>query len=204
MRSLLILALSFFIITCTPPKQDESIDRLVVRLKNDPDRVNPLLHATSISREVYQYVMLMMGEQNPKTLEFDPLLIKELPKAVEIEEGLDKGKYAYNFELLPDVTWTDGSPVTAEDYLFTLKLIYHKGLNLAGYKAVYSKIINSFTIDDSNPKKFTIITSQPDENDVITLCGVEVYPIQYYDPNNVMLKYSLEDLLDESKYEEQV
>ena len=203
MRSLLILLISCFLLSCNS-EQETSIDRLIVRLKQDPDRVNPLLHSSSHSREVYQYVMFMLGEQNPITMEYEALLVKELPEAIPITDGDNKGKYAYNFEILPDAVWSDGSPVNAEDYLFTLKLIYHKGLNLSGYKTIFKKIIDSISIDENDPKKFTVITNSSEENNLIMLCGVEVYPAQYYDPNSVLKKYSLEDLLDESNYDDQV
>ena len=203
MRPLIILLISCFFLSCNP-KQESSIDRLIVRLKQDPERINPLLLSSTQSREVYQYVMFMLGEQNPISMEYEALLVKELPDAIPITEGPDEGKYAYNFEILPDAEWTDGSPVTAEDYLFTIKLIYHKGLNLSGYKTIFKKIIDSISIDQSDPKKFTVITTSSDRNNLIMLCGVEVYPIQYYDPNNVLSKYTLADLLDESKYDDQV
>ena len=203
MRSLVSLLLLCFIFSCSPKKEDK-IERLVVRLKQDPDRVNPLLYSTSHSREVYQYVMLMLGEQNPITMEYDPLLITEMPEAILIEEGENTGKYEYNFEILPDATWSDGTPVTAQDYLFTVKLIYHKGLNLVGYKTIYKQIIESISIDQEDPKKFTVVTPNTDKDNLIFLCGVEVYPKQYYDPNDVLSKYSIEDLLDESNYENQI
>jgi peptide/nickel transport system substrate-binding protein len=148
--------------------------------------------------------MLMLGEQNPVTMEYDPLLITEMPEAILIEGGENAGKYEYNFEILPDASWSDGSPVTAEDYLFTVKLIYHKGLNLVGYKTIYKQIIESISVDQEDPKKFTVITPNPDKDNLIFLCGVEVYPKQYYDPNDVLSKYSIEDLLDESNYENQI
>lgn len=203
MRRLIYLLVLSFLVSCNPEK-DYSVERLIVRLAKDPDRINPLLHGTSSSREVYQYVMFMLGEQNPITMEYEPLLVKELPEPILITEGINAEKYSYEFEILPDAVWSDGSPVTAEDYLFTIKLIYHKGLNLSGYKTIYKKIIDSISINNNDPKKFTVVTSMPDQDNLIFLCGVELYPIKFYDPNNVMAGYSLEDLLDESLYEDQV
>ncbi|MDG2449813.1 MAG: ABC transporter substrate-binding protein, partial [Saprospiraceae bacterium] len=190
MRRLIYLLVLSFLVSCNPEK-DYSVERLIVRLAKDPDRINPLLHGTSSSREVYQYVMFMLGEQNPITMEYEPLLVKELPEPILITEGINAEKYSYEFEILPDAVWSDGSPVTAEDYLFTIKLIYHKGLNLSGYKTIYKKIIDSISINNNDPKKFTVVTSMPDQDNLIFLCGVELYPIKFYDPNNVMAGYSL-------------
>ena len=204
MNKLLIIPVFFafcFIFSCTPEK-DESIDRLVVRLKVDPERINPLLRSSNTSREVYQYITLMPAELNPTTLEWEPLLLKELPEAVAITEGDYVGQWAYDFEFLSDAVWSDGRPVSSEDYLFTYKVMFHKGINLPGLKSHYSKLIKAIEI--KNEKQYRVVVEKPDRNTLIAICGVEVYPRHYYDPDGTLKKYSLDDLRDDDKYDDLV
>ena len=206
MKSVTIfLTFLVLLISCNNEKpKEQSIDRLVSRINGDPDRINPLLNPSSKAREVYQYIMLQLAEQNPITLEYDPLLITKIPEAEKITEGNNAGNYSYSFEILKDAKWSDGSMITAEDYVFTIKLLYHKGMNLAGYKTVYGGFIEDIVIDPNDNQNFTVITNQADETVITFLCGIEVYPRKFYDPNSVLEKYSLNDLFDESNYEAQI
>jgi len=156
------------------------------------------------SREVYQYVMIMPAEVDPISLEWRPLLIKEFPEPKEIKEGKYKGKWVYQFEFLPEAVWSDGNPVTGYDYRFTFMTMFHKGVNVPGLKAYFSKIIKGIEVNNDDPKKFEVYVEEPGENILYTLCGVEVYPRSLYDPSQIMDPYTLEDMRNEASYDELV
>lgn len=199
---ILIILICVFI-GCNPDAPSDDIDRLVIRLKEDPERINPLLLSSPTSREVYQYVMLMLGEIDPISLKMTPLLIKEMPSPVKITEGEHSGMWGYDFEILPEAVWSDGAPVEAEDYLFTHKIMAHKDVNLPHLKSIFDDVI-AIEIDPNNPKKFTTIVSTPSINLLTLLCGVEVYPRQFYDPASILANYTLDQLRNDSEYDDLV
>ena len=197
----LILIVLFSLFSSCTPERDTNIDRLVIRLSQEPQRLNPILQTDTHCREVYQYVMLQLGEIDPITLEMTPLLVKEIPEPQALTEGEGSDAWSYDFEILPDAVWSDGQPVTAYDYLFTLKVIFHEDVNVPGIKTWYTDVM-AVNIDENNSQKFQVITSSRRSQVITALCGVEVYPEHFYDPEGVLKNYSLADLRSEERYSE--
>jgi peptide/nickel transport system substrate-binding protein len=88
--------------------------RLVRRLESDVTTLNPLLQSTEDDRQVLQYL-------------FDPMVdfnqdLEPIPGTIAKWDILDGGK-TYVLHIDPRATFSDGTPVTAEDVLFTLETI---------------------------------------------------------------------------------
>ncbi len=56
------------------------------------------------------------------------------------------------FEILAEATWDNGTPVTAEDYVFTLKAIRNPKVNSAQIRP-YFEFIDRVEVDPTNNKK---------------------------------------------------
>jgi peptide/nickel transport system substrate-binding protein len=88
--------------------------RLVRRLESDVNTLNPLLQNSEDERQVLQYL-------------FDPLVdfnqdLEPIPGTIAKWEILDGGK-TYVLHIDPRAKFSDGTPVTAEDVIFTLEAI---------------------------------------------------------------------------------
>lgn len=210
LQSLLLLIL-LGMLTFTACKTDPSKDKVtykrtsnevLVRLRAEPDRLNPVLttniYARQISDQIFQYLLTV----DPKTFEFIPLLANALPTVTDITEGPNKGGVAYTFELHKEAVWENGSPVTGNDFAFTVKTVLNP-LVQAQRLRPYFQSIKDIQIDPQNPKKFTVVTNEK------YILGMEaigntvpVIPVYIFDAKGLMQNISIADLSDTAKVAE--
>jgi peptide/nickel transport system substrate-binding protein len=82
----------------------------------DPKTFNLWVSADASSSGAVGALYSAMLERNPYTLEWEGALA-ELPKVSA--DGL-----TWTFQLKPNLKWSDGKPITADDVIFTLDVIY--------------------------------------------------------------------------------
>ena len=151
----LIYVLFIGLLSCKNDRKQEDAT-INIRLKKDPERINPLLFPNPTAREVYQYLHLPLADFDPNTLALSPVLIKNIPSAISIDTGMYKGGLLFNIEILEEAKWDNGSPITANDYAFTIKAINLPLTNAAKYRD-WTQNFTDIAIDQSNPKKFSVI-----------------------------------------------
>jgi peptide/nickel transport system substrate-binding protein len=90
------------------------------------------------------------------TLDLDPYLVTELPT---VENGgvtvNDDGTMTVNYQIKDEAVWSDGVPITGEDFQFTLDTILNPDLPVD--KTVYEDIIST----DVGDKTFSYTLAQP-------------------------------------------
>ena len=182
----------------TGKKKPRAPEEVFVRIDSAPNNFNTFMsggHAPStfVSRQTFQ----TLGDLDPKTLEMKPVLIKTIPTVRMVQDGSRKGSFAYDFEILPEAAWDNGSHVTANDVAFTFKLVFHPGLP-AVYQG-YLKQLSGIDIDPANPKKFSMYFSSFYMLSLETLCSTPIYPAYNYDPANRLTNIPLADFLDTAK-----
>jgi peptide/nickel transport system substrate-binding protein len=152
-------------------------------------------HAPSsyITKQIFH----TLGDLDPKTQQLRPLLVTSIPVVRQIQEGPRKGNFAYDFAIIPEAVWDNGTPVTAEDVAFTLKTIMHPDLSIP-YKAFLDQL-SAMEIDPSDPKKFTIYFQSFYMLTLEALCGTPILPAYHYDTNQRLTRVPLADFLDTSK-----
>jgi len=173
-------------------------EEIYVRIDSAPNNLNLFMnggHAPSsfLARQIFQQLV----DLDPKTLEMKPTLVKAIPKVREVKDGPRKGQFAYDFEILEEAVWDNGTPVTANDVAFTLKLIFHPGLPAVwrGYLTQLSGI----EIDPANPKKFSLYFSSFYMMSLEAICNTPIYPAYNYDAANRLTNIPLSDFLDTAK-----
>lgn len=166
---------------------------VVVRINRDIGRINPILSSSSRAREVYQYVFLNLADYDLKTLKLSPVLAEALPQ----KTSLDEGGVKYKFKILEDAVWDNGNPMTANDFLFTIKLVTHPGIATPGWKSVVS-IIDDVILDPDDPKVIEFVVPKETLNSLESICLLEVYPEHIYDPEGVLSKIALADIRNET------
>lgn len=163
-----------------------------IRLKKDPERINPLTFPNAVAREVYQYIHLPLADFNAESLELQPLMIKELPIEQKIDTGAYKGGIYFDFEIEPQAKWDNGTPITGEDYLFTIKSILLPLTNCDKWRDLV-KNISDVQIDKNNIKRFRVIFKQDYMLALETACTVEIFPRYFYDSLNVLSRFAIQD-----------
>ena len=147
-----------FLSACGGKKNDRS-DTVVVRINDDPEKLNPLTTENAQSTIILNQMFCTLLNYDAKTLELNPFLAESLPIISNIDTGKYKGGVAYSFIIRPEAVWDNGSPVTGNDVVFTVKAILNK---LSGANNLLSGIdfIRDIQVDAANLKKFTVISGK--------------------------------------------
>ena len=203
------LAIVLLFLSSCERTEDKSIHKrttneVAIRLEAEPDRLNPLLSTISYARQVFDPLHLYLMNYDPTTLVLVPQLLKESPKIQFINSGEFEGGTKYSFEIREEAIWDDGKPVTALDYEATLKIVFNPFLPTLGYRT-FLENIQSFEIDQLNPKKFTIILNDTYFAGLESLTNVvPVLPKHVFDPQNLLDKVSLLKLIKDPSPENQL
>ncbi len=154
-----IKLLVFFVIlsgcrTEAPPLAD--LDTLNIRLKKDPNKLNPVFNPSASSREVFQYIFVPLADYHPESLELYPILIEKIPEAQILSEAPYTGDLAFDISIKEDAVWSDGTAITAADYAFTVKAVKLPTTNARAWRSLF-KYIKNVIPDANNPKKLRVI-----------------------------------------------
>ncbi|MBK6933093.1 MAG: hypothetical protein IPH12_20360 [Saprospirales bacterium] len=158
---------------------------VTVRMEAAATSLNPILPGAAYNRYAAANIFQSLATVEPKTLELAPVLLKKIPQVYTVQNGPHKGALAYDFEIYDEAVWDNGSPVTANDFLFSLKIIYHPQLPLGEWLG-YFEYLKAVETDPANPKKFTAYFNQFYILALETLCQFPIYPAYNYDPENVL------------------
>ncbi len=194
-----VVLFSLLLTACQSAVEETAKETTVtVRMAGDPENLNFILTADSKATEIFRLISMPMASFDPGTLGLTPTLLKSMPIATEITEGDYKGRIRYDFEILDEATWDDGSPITGEDLLFTLKTINNP--NYASPHRSFTSFIKHVEIDEHNPKKFSVygvkyIIAGP------VISNFEPMPKYVYDPKGMLDKYTLAELTDRNNAE---
>lgn len=192
-----ILTIAVLFNACKSDKA--TFDNIInIRLKKDPERINPLLFPNPTAREVYQYLHLPLADYDPESLELTPLLITKIPDEMAIDTGKYKGGVAFDIEFVKDARWDNGSPITAEDYIFTIKSINLPLTNAGKYREI-TQNISDIIPDPDNKNKCKVIFDKDYMLALETAVNIELYPKYFYDSLHLLDQYALSDFRPENE-----
>jgi ABC-type transport system substrate-binding protein len=182
----------------TGKKKPRIPEEVYIRMDSAPVSLNPFMaKGHSPSTYVLEETFQSLAAVDPKTMELQPFLIKSIPSVRIVQDGARKGQYAYDFEIIPEASWDNGTPVTANDVAFTFKLIFLPGLPTT-YQS-YLTQLSGMDIDPANPQKFTMYFGSFYMLSLQTLCNTPIYPAYNYDPVKRLTNLPLSELLDSTK-----
>lgn len=167
-------------------------------MPSEPENLHPMLTRSSYAVQITSLILLPAAEFDPVTLELSPLLITEIPKGELVSEGKHTGGSMYTLNFRPEAKWDNGMPVTAEDYLFTIKAAHNPYVTASVWNRFLS-FLSEVIIDPANPKSATVYI---DSNYVLALevlMNWNIYPAHIYDPGKIMSQFSLDELRDPEK-----
>jgi peptide/nickel transport system substrate-binding protein len=146
-----------------------------------------------------KFIFPTLLEYSPETTKLSPVLVKSRPEIEPINDGPYSGGAKYSYELLDEATWDNGSPLTAKDYEFTLKVLFNPHVACEVYRQ-YLSLIRDVELDSNNPKKFAVLT---DEQYIKAeyATGLFILPEYVYDPEGLLKNYSVGDLTDPAQAE---
>lgn len=188
----------FFIlglIRCT--EESATKPAIVIPLSSDPDRLSPMLSATSSASDIYKHIFLPLADYEPNTLQFKPVLLERLPEEVRLDTGLWRGGSVFHCEISNSAQWANHSPVTGYDVAFTIKALFYPKTGATAWKNQLN-FIEDIQVDKNNPRKFDIYTSSQHFLDAQAVLNFNIYPAYLFDANQVLNGFTLKSLKNDT------
>ena len=112
-----------------------------------PNLINPMLSATDVDRDLVKLMFsgLMRLDENGQ-------LVPDLANAYSI----DAEQTTYTFELRENIKWHDGTPITADDVVFTITSIKN-----SDYKSPFKSSFNGVAVQRINDKTVQFKLEKP-------------------------------------------
>ncbi len=161
-------------------------DWLVMHSLSDPEQLNPFTSSDAGSSEVNQNIFESLLTRAPRTLDFKPYLAESRPE-------ISANKLAYTFKIRCDARFQDGRPLTGADVLFSLKVIKCPLVNAPFLRVYFNSIVDAELLD---PFTIRFVTKEPYFlNESVLGQEIKVLPRHYYDPEDLLGKVAIRDLL---------
>ncbi len=161
-----------------------------IHLNGNTGPLNALLGADANSGEILDYnVHCALLEMNPDGFELRPFLAVSKPEI----KVLDSDGMSITYEIREEAVWDNGTPITAEDYVFTVKAIKNPKTDAAQSRP-YLEFIEDIEIDPNNPKKFTLICNRRYLHAELASGTLAVFPSYFYDPQGLMRDITIPEL----------
>lgn len=148
----------------------------------EPDDMHPTNGNSAARSEIFLYTQMFLIGTDFRELKPRPSLVKSMP-----EISADGLKYTY--ELREEPRWDDGSSLTAEDIIFTLKANKCPLTNNPHAKP-YLENLKEIEVDPANPRKITFVMKKEYIQNITFLGDYPVMQRKFFDPKNILAKYS--------------
>lgn len=179
-----ILVLLF--LGCEQKKVQEN-NHVVVRAIKDVETLNPITYGGMVeSRIIFELIYQSLLTIDLQDSEVKPLLAASLPE-IKIQDSIS----CFAYEIRNEAIWPNGSPVTAADVLFTLKLVNCPLINNDSPRMNLDFIMD-FISDSTSSTKFVLVCNGYVEDMNIMTGGFSILPEYKYDPNRLLSKFELD------------
>lgn len=150
-RTLFFIPLILILLTttCTSPARSRpgevpQVKVATITFIEEPDTLNPLYSATwvsAVTRDLWLRSLWNFDADNQPV----PQLAVEMPS--EANQGITNGGKTITIHLRKDAAWSDGEPVTADDFVFTYEMIMAEQNTLES-RSPYDNFVESVQAPD--------------------------------------------------------
>jgi len=93
----------------------------------------------------------------------------------------DEEWISYEIEFRDEAQWSDGTPITGRDYLYTLNMVKHPSSRANRWRSYFSGL-KEIKVDTNNPKKLTVSYDNSYMLSREALITINILPAHIYDP----------------------
>ena len=187
LTSLCLAALLFS--SCVPEKKADKYT-VIYHASSEPNGLHPMNSSSGTKSHIFHYTQQTLLKLDLASLEATPILLSQLPTVDE------KGK-VYSYQMRTDATWDDGTPITTNDVLFSVKATICKLTDNATFRANYASVIDSIGLDPAQPKHgFKLYTKEAQWADNLIFSQLYIQPAHIWDTNHVVNTISFKELQD--------
>ena len=184
--AILIIAICFF--SCDPSGNGSTADdgKVITYLSAEPKTLNPYNRTDANAA-----ILLRRNFQPLCQLDFfDYKLVPVLATALPDVEMMDNGRVNMTLEIREEAKWDNGEPITAQDVIFSLKVMNVPSVDNKALRP-YFEYIEDVKVDENNPRKFTLDCKEPYMLMESALTDLFILPSYVYDPDGLLEEYSL-------------
>ncbi len=201
-RLFVILSFVFLFYSCRNDSQEEDFSKKIVfkiGISKEPAALLPFKRRGRAELQINPYIFPQIADFDPVTLKLIPSLIEKIPSEIKIDTGKHKGLLKYSLELRKDAKWDNGMPITAKDYIFSVKILLDPMLDIHPAIRNQFKSIRDIVLDKNNPQRFDVYTVNDYMLSKELVTNMELYPEYFYDSLHVLRKYDYPYFLNSNK-----
>ncbi|MDC3153634.1 ABC transporter substrate-binding protein [Bacteroidota bacterium] len=184
------LSISLILSSCVN-KRDLSTNTVVAHILSQPDGLHPYNNNSVMRSYIFSYTQKTLLGLNLESLDYEADLIKELPTSSEDNK-------TFYFELKDKVTWDNGEQLTAEDIVFSSKIMLCHLTNNSQIRPIYNSVIKSVKADPNDPLKFSMTAQDINWTAKTIMGGIYVQQKSYWDPNGLLDNITFDQILNRS------
>ncbi len=159
-------------------KRDLSRNTIITSISSTPDGMHAFNTPSGLRTYVFTFTQKSLHRTNVKTLKQIPILIEEMPDTVG-------DLLTFSFDLKKGITWDDGSPLTGEDVVFTVKMMVCPLTNNPGLKDNYSSVFDKVWVDSVNPFRVYYKTKSVHYSAKTIFQEIYIQQKKNWDPKNI-------------------
>ena len=187
----ILLFFSLLILASCVKERDLSQNTVIAHILTQPDGLHPYNDNSSVRTFVFQYTQKTLIKLDMESLDYIPYLVKEIPQGSE-------DNLSFEYEIKEGITWDDGTPFTAKDVAFSVKMMLCPLTNNAQIRGNYTTVIESIELDPNNPLKFTMHAQNVNWENRYIFSELWMVQKSLWDPKGVLDKISFKDLFTET------
>lgn len=173
MRILLLIIPILF--SCSYKDKVKKSKAFYLNIGGEPNIINPITSTDGYARNLHGYIFEGLLERDINNYEWKPAIAKSWE--------ISKDNKTFTFKLREDVTFHDGTPLTAEDVKFSFDIMFDDRFKTA-HKRPYLEGIKEAIVIDKHTIKFTTKTKYYANFDVVAGGIIQIFPKHFYNDTN--------------------
>jgi peptide/nickel transport system substrate-binding protein len=157
----------------------------------DAEKLNPIVSNDATATEIASYIFERLIEIDRATYEITPSIAKSLPEVSE-------DHLVYTFDIKDNVKFSDGKPLTAEDILFTMKVVMNPFTDAQPTRNYFTDLEDAGLVD-GDKYKIRFKLSQPYFRAIYSIGSLDILPKHILDKDNVTDQWTIKDFIEASK-----
>lgn len=193
---LLLFSLALFAFSCSHATGDDcKCDRdltentVYFHLNTQPDGLHPFFNASGNRTIIFNYTQRTLFKLDLETFERFPVLAEALPT-------ISEDQLEYSIRIREGIKWDDGTDLTAQDVLFSAKMITCPLNSASSTKVWFSDVFDEIRIDPEDPYAFTMKARSVDASNVGIFDGLYIQQKSRWDPSKISDSYDFADYLE--------
>lgn len=161
-------------------------DWIIKQEMSDAEKLNPTVTNDATAQGIYIYIYESLLSVDRITYDLKPLIAKSLPEVTD-------DHLSYIFDLKENVKFSDGTPLTGEDVIFTMKTIKNPFTDAQATRNYFADL-KSVELVNGNKFKVRFNMSKPYFRAVFSIGDMSITPKHILDKDGMNDKFTWEDL----------